>query len=75
MNRRELFQALAAGAIITAEGLWFPGTKLISIPVPSNPNSLITPEQMAKEMIELLAKTMMQTKKNIAANVYNRAFT
>ena len=34
MNRRELLIALAAGAVVTAEGLWFPGTKLISIPKP-----------------------------------------
>lgn len=32
MNRRELICALGAGAIITAEGLWIPGQKLISIP-------------------------------------------
>ena len=32
MTRRELFAAFAAGAVVTAEGLWFPGTKLISIP-------------------------------------------
>jgi len=32
MNRRELLKALAAGGVITAAGLWMPGTKLISIP-------------------------------------------
>ena len=32
MTRRQLFAAMAAGAVVTAEGLWFPGTKLISIP-------------------------------------------
>jgi len=35
MNRRELLCALAAGAIVTAEGLWMPGKRLISIPRPS----------------------------------------
>ena len=32
MNRRELLLALAAGGVGTVEGLWMPGTKLISIP-------------------------------------------
>ena len=32
MNRREFFAAIAAGAVVTAEGLWLPGSKLISIP-------------------------------------------
>lgn len=32
MDRRSFFAALAAGAVVTAEGLWFPGQKLISIP-------------------------------------------
>ena len=32
MNRRELLKALAAGGVITAAGLWMPGSKLISIP-------------------------------------------
>lgn len=32
MNRRELLCVLAAGAVMTAEGLWMPGRKLISIP-------------------------------------------
>lgn len=32
MNRRQLLVALAAGAVITAEGLWVPGKNLISIP-------------------------------------------
>jgi hypothetical protein len=32
MNRRKFLTAMAAGAIITAEGLWIPGQKLISIP-------------------------------------------
>ncbi len=32
MNRRKFMAAIAAGAIITASGLWIPGQKLISIP-------------------------------------------
>lgn len=32
MNRRELLRCLAAGGVVTAEGLWWPGRKLISIP-------------------------------------------
>ena len=32
MNRREFMAALTAGAVITAEGLWWPGKKTISIP-------------------------------------------
>jgi len=32
MNRRKFLAAMAAGAVITAEGLWMPGSKLISIP-------------------------------------------
>jgi len=32
MSRRAFFAAMAAGAVVTAEGLWIPGQKLISIP-------------------------------------------
>lgn len=32
MNRRQFMQALMAGAVVTAEGLWMPGAKTISIP-------------------------------------------
>ena len=32
LSRREFFAALAAGGVMTAAGLWMPGTKLISIP-------------------------------------------
>lgn len=32
MNRRQFLAALAAGAVVTAEGLWIPKRKLISIP-------------------------------------------
>jgi hypothetical protein len=32
MNRRGFMAAIAAGAVVTAEGLWMPGSKLISIP-------------------------------------------
>ncbi len=32
MNRRELLACLAAGGVVTATGLWWPGQKLISIP-------------------------------------------
>ena len=32
MDRRTFLAAMAAGAIVTAEGLWVPGQKLISIP-------------------------------------------
>ena len=32
MDRRTFLAAMAAGAIVTAEGLWIPGQKLISIP-------------------------------------------
>lgn len=32
LSRREFLAAIAAGAIVTAEGLWVPGQKLISIP-------------------------------------------
>ena len=32
MNRRQFMAMLAAGAVVTAEGLWMPGEKLISIP-------------------------------------------
>jgi hypothetical protein len=34
MNRRKFLAAMAAGAVVTAEGLWIPGQKLISIPRP-----------------------------------------
>ena len=37
MNKREFLAAFLAGAVVTAEGLWFPGTKLISIPAVSLP--------------------------------------
>jgi hypothetical protein len=32
MDRRKFLAAMAAGAVVTAEGLWIPGQKLISIP-------------------------------------------
>jgi hypothetical protein len=32
MNRREMLAFLAAGGVVTASGLWWPGQKLISIP-------------------------------------------
>jgi hypothetical protein len=32
MDRRKFLAAMAAGAVVTAEGLWVPGQKLISIP-------------------------------------------
>ena len=32
LSRREFIAALMAGGVITAQGLWMPGTKLISIP-------------------------------------------
>ncbi len=32
LSRRQFFAAIAAGWVVTAEGLWMPGTKLISIP-------------------------------------------
>jgi len=32
ISRRQFIGAMAAGAIVTAEGLWVPGQKLISIP-------------------------------------------
>ena len=32
MNRRRFLAALAAGIVVTAEGLWVPGAKLISTP-------------------------------------------
>ena len=32
LSRREFLAALAAGGVVTAAGLWMPGTKLISIP-------------------------------------------
>lgn len=36
LSRRQFFAMLAAGWVVTAEGLWMPGTKLISIPKPSS---------------------------------------
>ena len=32
LSRRQFMAALLAGGVVTAEGLWMPGTKLISIP-------------------------------------------
>ena len=32
LSRREFLAAIAAGGVVTAAGLWMPGTKLISIP-------------------------------------------
>ena len=37
MDRRKFLAAMAAGAVITAEGLWIPESKLISIPSKSDP--------------------------------------
>lgn len=46
MSRRTFFAMLGAGWIVTAEGLWMPGTKLISIPKPS----LSTPLRAYQEL-------------------------
>jgi hypothetical protein len=32
MSRRQFFASLAAGMVVTAEGFWMPGERLISIP-------------------------------------------
>jgi hypothetical protein len=32
MTRREMLAMLAAGGVVTATGIWMPGTKLVSIP-------------------------------------------
>ena len=37
MDRRAFLAALAAGAVVTAGGLWIPGQKLISIPNVATP--------------------------------------
>lgn len=39
-TRREVFQCLMAGGVITATGMWMPGEKLISIPI-SIPKTII----------------------------------
>ena len=48
MDRRAFLAALAAGAIVTAEGLWVPGQKLISIP---SGNRLSTIDWITREML------------------------
>lgn len=37
-------------------------------------NTLLTPEEIGKKMAEALAKSMMMTKEQMAANVLTRAF-
>ena len=32
LTRREMLAMIAAGGVVTAAGIWMPGTKLISIP-------------------------------------------
>ena len=46
MNRRQFIAAIAAGGVVTAEGLWMPGRKLISIPKPATGGMLTRPEPL-----------------------------
>ena len=56
MDRRHFLAALAAGAIVTAEGLWIPGQKLISIPHVGN--RLVTWDETASKILILLKDRM-----------------
>ena len=49
MDRRTFLAAMAAGAIVTAEGLWIPGQKLISIPKRFD----LSPESLEEIWIEI----------------------
>ena len=69
MDRRKFLAAMAAGAVVTAEGLWVPGQKLISIP-----SHATFTERDLEWAIEQLAKSILETRVNVAANFYNRAF-
>lgn len=51
MKRRDFFSILTAGAIMTAEGLWVPGKKIISIPNP--PNFMLSESSLETIVIEI----------------------
>ena len=54
MDRRAFLAALAAGAVVTAEGLWIPGQKLISIPMAASGNVLWTADEFYREMLHIM---------------------
>jgi len=52
MDRRKFLAAMAAGAVVTAEGLWIPGSKLISIP--KRPKHAIFEYMRPEEMTRII---------------------
>jgi len=63
MNRRGfLIAAAAAGGVMTAEGLWWPGSKLISIPKPGPTIHVMTASEVflrQKAWLDEAGKRMM----------------
>ncbi len=57
MDRRSFLSAIAAGAVVTASGLWIPGQKLISIPKKQTffgfPHSYFSEGALEDMMIEI----------------------
>jgi len=52
-SRREFLRCMAAGGIVTATGLWFPGEKLISIPKRTG-NTLVSIDMITREALRVL---------------------
>ena len=78
MDRRSFIKgafAVAATALVPAAGPEYKTYgKSFYITRMQLENTLLTPEEIGKQMAEALAKSMMMTKEHMAANVLTRAF-
>ena len=81
MDRRKFMQGAAAvvGATLIPKAAYSAPElkeygKSVSITRMQLENTLLTPEQIGRKMAEELAKAMMMTREQMAANVMTRAF-
>jgi len=63
MNRRELILAISASAVVTAEGLWLPSSKLISI----SKNHLILSERYISLVDDYTSKVLCSVLRKVGA--------
>ena len=56
MNRRKFLAMIAAGGVVTASGMWMPGSKLISIP--KKGNRILTVDEVTRQMLTTLSVKM-----------------
>lgn len=75
MNRRSFIRgafALAGAALVPS----FTTVEKVTLRFPRQEleNALVTPEELGRRMAEALAKSMMQTREQVAANVMTRVF-